>query len=65
MFLVRRGLLQRRLDNWKMIRNFAKKKSKKDVIIVERDEYDVKTALELLKACSVSPIDESIDILIK
>lgn len=47
-----------------LVRNFAKKKNRK-VKIIERDEYDLTTALNLIKAESVTGKDESIDVLIK
>ena len=45
-------------------RGFAKRKVKK-VKIVERDEYDLKTAIDLIKAGSLASKDESIDVLVK
>lgn len=65
MQLARNKLLLRLVARSSLLRSFAKKKVAKQVIIEERDEYDLPTALKLVKATAVSPIDESIDILIK
>lgn len=65
MQLARNKLLLSLVARSCLYRSFAKKKVAKQVIIEERDEYDLSTALKLVKATAVSPIDESIDILIK
>jgi hypothetical protein len=65
MQLAKNGLFLRLAARSCLLRSFAKKKIAKQVKLVERDEYDLETALKLLKASAVSPIDESIDILIK
>ena len=65
MLFAKSGLLFRLTARSCLARTFAKKKAPREVKIVERDEYDLDTALKLIKASSVSPIDESIDILIK
>lgn len=49
---------------WILARSFAKKKVK-FVKNLEVDEYDLETAIKLLKASAVRPVDESIDIMIK
>lgn len=49
---------------WLLCRAFAKKKTT-FTKTVEVDEYDLTTALQLLKASAVRPVDESIDIMIK
>lgn len=48
----------------RLFRGFAKKKTKK-VRIIERNEYDLRTAYSLLQAGATSFKDESVDILIK
>lgn len=62
MFLARRLLGP---QSSVLARNFAKKKSKGPPKLVDRDEYDLETAIKLIKADSISAKDESIDILIK
>ena len=50
---------------WSVLsRGFASRRVKK-VKIVERDEYDLKTAVDLIKAGSISGKDESVDVLVK
>jgi len=59
--LVRRSLV----GVWSALsRSFASKKVKK-ARIVERDEFDLKTAVDLIKAGSISGKDESVDVLVK
>lgn len=65
MQLARSVLFMRLAARSCLARSFAKKKAPKEIRIVDRDEYDLETALKLLKASSVSHADESIDILIK
>ena len=59
-------LIVRRMS-WQLpslTRAFAKK-TKRLVKTLEREEYDLETALKLLKAESVASKDESVDVLIK
>ena len=65
MQLAKKGLFIRTATkNWLYI-PFAKKSAPRTVQLIERDEYDLETAIKLVKANAVSSIDESIDILIK
>lgn len=48
----------------RLLRGFAKKKVKR-VRLIERNEYDLRTAYSLLQAGATSFNDESVDILIK
>ena len=47
-----------------MFRGFAKKRVKK-VKVIERSEYDLRTAHSLLQAGATSFKDESVDVLVK
>ena len=65
MLLAKSGLFLRLATRSSLARSFAKKKAPRLVKVVERDEYDLQTALKLVKSSAISPIDESVDILIK
>jgi hypothetical protein len=53
------------IGSFRGIERFFARKKAKTIRIVERDEYDLKTVVQLMKSDTVSHIDESIDVCIK